>query len=148
MILYYYGRFAVKAKELHFLGSAIGALEESLKTTSESRHGQIYYWLARAYMLADEKLEAFSCAKKGSPILSNSLDKLENPDRDFERSLCKKLNELRDIMKELHIHLISINMIEKFLEDPSLKIDECKLYCSTIKEFDLLEGFLYEAKMW
>ena len=51
-------------------------------------------------------------------------------------------------MKDLHIHLISISMLEKLLEDSPIKVDECKLYCTSVKEFDILEGYLYEAKMW
>jgi tetratricopeptide (TPR) repeat protein len=148
VILYHYGRFCIKSKDQYFLGSGIGALEESLNTTSESRHGQIYYWLSKAYLLAEEKLEAFACAKKGIPIISNYLDKLENTDRDFERTLCKKLNELKDIIKDFHIHIISINMLEKLLEDSPVQVPECKLYISSVKDFDVLESFLYEAKMW
>lgn len=148
VILYHYGRFCVKSKDQHFLGSAIGALEECLNTTSEARHGQIFYWLSKAYLQSEEKLEAFACTKKAIPILSCTLDKMESEDRDYERSLLRKLNELKDIMKDLHIHLISIEMLEKLLDEPPLKLDECKLYCSAVKEFDMLEGFIYEAKMW
>ena len=148
VILYHYGRFCVKSNDVHFLGSAIGALEESLNTLGETRHGQIYYWLARAYLKADEKLEAFGCAKKALPAITSSLDRLENNERDSEKGLCKKLNEMRDILKDLHIHLISIGMLERLLEDVPLNVDDCKLYCLAIKDFDSLEGFLYEARMW
>lgn len=148
VILYHYGRFCVKSKDSQFLGSAIGALEESLNTSGETRHGQIFYWLAKAYLRADEKLEAFACAKKALPAITASLDKLESDERDCEKGLCKKLNEVKDILKDLHIHLISIGMFERLLDEVPLKIDDCKMYYSSIREFDALEGLIYEAKMW
>lgn len=148
ILLYHYGRFCIKSKDLHFLGSAIGALEECLNTTSESRHGQIYYWLSKAYLLSDEKIEAFICAKKSVPLLSSCIDKLEPSDKDYESLLNHKINELKDTMKELHIHLISIDLLERILEEPPLKLEECKLYCAAVKDFDVIEGSIYEAKMW
>jgi tetratricopeptide (TPR) repeat protein len=148
VILYHYGRFCIKSKDLNFLGSAIGALEECLNTSSEARHGQIFYWLSKAYLLAEEKIEAFACAKKAIPLLSSFLEKLETSDKNYENNLNRKLNELKDIMKELHIHLISIDLLERLLEEPPLKIEECKIYCDALKGFDMLEGSLYEAKMW
>ena len=148
IILYHYGRFCVKSKDLHFLGSAIGALEECLNTTSESRHGQIHYWLSKAYLLSDEKIKAFKCAKKAVPLISACLDKLDPSDKDYEINLNSKLNELKDTMKDLHIHLISIDLLERILEEPPLKLEECRLYCAAVKDFDLLEGSLYEARMW
>lgn len=148
VILYHYGRFCVKGKDSFFLGSAIGALEECLKSCSENRHGQIYYWLAQAYLQADEKIEAFNCAKKGVSLLSATLDKLKSTDPDFERKLTKKLNLLQDLIKELHIHIFTIEMLDNVMEDFPLRIDECKLYCSSIHQFDSLEGYIYESKMF
>ena len=148
ILLYHYGRFCIKSKDIQFLGSAIGALEECLNTTSEARHGQIYYWLCKAYLLSDEKIEAFNCAKKSVPLLSAALEKFENSDKIYESNLNRKLNELKDIMKELHIHLISIDLLERLLDEHPLKIEECKIYCEALKGFDLLEGSLFESKMW
>ena len=148
VILYHYGRLCVKGKDPLFLGSGIGALEECLSTCSENRHGQIYYWLTFAYLQAEEKIEAYECAKKGIYLLSHTLDRLDCIDSDFQKKLTKKINQLQEIMKILHIHIISIEMLEKILEDPlPILIGECKAYCSTIHDFDSLEGYLNEAKM-
>ena len=99
-------------------------------------------------MQAEEKLEAYKCAKKGISQLSQALIILNSNDLGFQKKLTTKINQLQDIMKKLHLHLISIEMLEKIIEDsPSLHIGECKLYCSTIQEFDSFEGYLIEAKM-
>ena len=147
VILYHYGRLCVKSKDPLFLGSAIGALQECLKSCSETRHGQIYFWLAFAYLQAEEKLEAFNCAKKFASLLTSALDKL-NCDPHYARRLTKKINQIQEIIKSLHIHVLSIEMLENALEDSPLKIDECKAHCLSIHEFDDLEGFLYEARMY
>lgn len=149
VILYHYGRLCVKSKDSLFLGSAIGALEECLKTCSETRHGQIYYWLTFAYLQAEEKLEAYQCAQKGVTLLSGILDKLQCIDPSFQRTLTKKISGLQKIIKDLHIHVINIEMIETVLDDFSeFRMEECKLYCESIMNFDILESRLYQAKMW
>lgn len=43
VLLYKYGKFCIKSLDLTFLGTAIGALEESLKLCDEFRYGSIYY---------------------------------------------------------------------------------------------------------
>ncbi|OMJ80440.1 hypothetical protein SteCoe_19287 [Stentor coeruleus] len=149
VILYHYGRLCVKSKDQLFLGSAIGALEETLKTCSEIRHGQIYYWLTYAYLQAEEKVEAFNCAKKSVALLSEILDKHKCFDPEYERRITRKINSLQSIIKDLHINILDIEMLEKVLEDsPPLRIEECKVYCNSIHKFDSLEGYLYEAKIF
>ena len=149
VILYHYGRLCVKSKEQVFLGSAIGALEETLKTCSETRHGQIYYWLTFAYKTAEEKIEAFNCAKKSIQLLNQKLQEKHCYDPKYDRRMIRKIESLQEVVDEFNFHMMEIETFEAVLEDsPPIKIEECIVYKDSICEFDLVEGRICEANMW
>lgn len=149
VILYHYGRLCVKSKEQVFLGSAIGALEETLKTCSETRHGQIYYWLTFAYETASEKIEAFHCAKKSIHLLNQKLQEKHCYDPEYDRRMIRKISALQEVIDEFNFHMMELETFEAVLDDsPPVKIEECTVYKDSICEFDLVEGLICEANMW
>ena len=148
VILYHYGRLCVKSNESPFLGSAIGALEEALQTCSESRHGQIYYWLTLAYMKADEKIEAYNSACKGIILLESKLQDKHCFSSEHDRRNLKKIKEMQGFIDDMVSNVMRIEDFEKELENSPVNIEQCKSLKDQILEFDQVEGSICEANMW
>lgn len=48
-LLYAYGKYVVKSNSQNYFGSAIGALEECIRSQVKERHSRINYFLGKAY---------------------------------------------------------------------------------------------------
>ena len=149
--LYHYGRLCLKSKDAVFLGSAVGALEECIKICSEYRHGGIYYWLMVGYILGNDKVQAYSYAKTGIQILTGLADKFSGGsfvEKSYEKKVIAKMNEMKDIVKDMHIDILNMEMLEKIIDNfqPS-KLEEAKIHCRNIAKFDQAEGAICNAKL-
>jgi tetratricopeptide (TPR) repeat protein len=147
--LYHYGRMCVKSKDSCFTGSAIGALEECLKICSEFRHPYIYYWLMTGYLSGGDKVKANQCAKIGSGLLNSELHKINTlTNKTQTKKLLLKVNSMKNVIKDLHMDILHIEMLEKILENyqPALQ-EEAKILCRNICKFDQIEGMILLAKL-
>mmetsp|Transcript_1176 Transcript_1176/g.1179 ORF Transcript_1176/g.1179 Transcript_1176/m.1179 type:complete len:483 (-) Transcript_1176:261-1709(-) len=151
--LYYYGKLCIKSTDATFIGSAIGALTECLKVCAESRHGQAYYWLAKGYLLVNEKINAYNCMKEAIPLLSSLVEKVNessSEDKHFEKKIFEKINELKEMMKTMYGDMVNFEIIDRVLKADTIdnaKTEECKIYCSSLRNFDYVEGDICEAKV-
>lgn len=149
--LYHYGRMCLKSKDTLFLGSAIGALEECLKTCGEYRHANIYYWLVEGYLMGNDKVQAFNYAKVGIGILSVIVDKSAEysyAEKPQHRKNLNRLNHMKTIVKEMHIDILNIGVLEKILSNYDKKnAEEAKIHCKNIMKFDPVEGNIFNAKL-
>lgn len=147
--LYHYGKMCIKSKDPAFLGSAIGALEECLKICSESRQPYICFWLMTGYLAGSEKLKAYEYAKLGSGLINTELQKINTL---FQKSQTKKLllkvNQMKNVLKEMHMDVLNIEILEKIIEnyDPS-QGEEARLHCKNITKFDQIEGTILLSKL-
>ena len=59
IFLYQFGKQAVRSKLTNFFGSAIGSLEECLRSCVEQRHSKVFYYIGLAYYNLGRPLTAF-----------------------------------------------------------------------------------------
>lgn len=59
VFLYKYGKFVVKSKQMIYMGSAIGILEECLNCCNSQRRAKICYYLGLGYRLIQRPLKSF-----------------------------------------------------------------------------------------
>mmetsp|Transcript_19037 Transcript_19037/g.19030 ORF Transcript_19037/g.19030 Transcript_19037/m.19030 type:complete len:329 (-) Transcript_19037:1005-1991(-) len=150
IFVYEYGKLCVKTQDPHFMGSAIGALLECLRGSSEDRYGQIYYWLSKAYLIAGEKIEAYDYMKKALSLLTTGIDKGDiAQERLSETKIAVKASELKELMRDMHGQIVNLDIISRILEGDTenCRYEECKIYCNAIRGFDKIEGDLCEAKI-
>lgn len=150
--LYYFGRMCVKNADSAVIGSAIGALLECLKVCAESRHGQIYFWLSKGYLLVNEKVSSYNCMRDAIPFLTNLVDKVNESsidDKHFEKKIFGKINELKEMMKTMYGDMVNYEIIERSLKNDIVenKLEECRIYCNSIRNFDNIEGDICEARV-
>ena len=122
--LYHYGRLCLKSKDPLFLGTAVGALEECLKICSHYRYGIIYYWLMTGYLAGNDKVQGYYYAKSGIPVLTSIIERLSQSshNRNHEKKVSFKLNEMKNLVKEMHMEMLNIEILDKILN----KLDEKK----------------------
>ena len=147
--LYYYGKMCIKSKDPGFLGSAIGALEECLKICSEFRQPYIYFWLMTGYLAGSEKLKAYQCAKIGSGLINTELHKINTLSHKTQtKMLLLKVNRMKTVLKEMHIDVLNIEILENIIENyhPG-QSEEARLHCKNITKFDQIEGTILLSKL-
>ena len=76
-LLYCYGKYIIKAKLSNYYGSAIGALEECLRSCIKERHGNIYYYLGLAYKHKEMGMKTFEYWEQANKNLSSKGKGLE-----------------------------------------------------------------------
>ncbi|OMJ83637.1 hypothetical protein SteCoe_15361 [Stentor coeruleus] len=148
--LYHYGRMCLKSKDSVFLGSAIGALEECLKICNFYRHGSVYYWLMIGYMTGGDKVQAYKYAKAGIGLLTNTIEKhgLSFGDKNYEQKVVHKINEMKNVAKDLHMDILNMEILDKIIENKDQgKYEEAKLHCKNISKFDKVEGAIFNYKL-
>lgn len=124
MFLYHYARYCTKSEDYIYNGSAIGALHECIRLCDPSKHGQIYYWLSKAYMLGRQHLDAYDTVKLALSTLPSkytrkmaelkrwildmqpSVEKLEAAEAilssDLNEANYKQFREICTDVKDLH----------------------------------------------
>lgn len=97
-------------------------------------------------MLANEKVDAYEYMKKAVSILTPGIEKLSEsvPDKANDSKTALKVLEMKELMRDMHGHIINIDIINRILEGDlqSCRYDECKIYCNAIRGFDHIEGDL------
>lgn len=149
--LYHYGRLCLKSRDKECLGSAVGALEECLKTSSEGRHGNISYWLMVGYSAGNDKFQAYTFAKKGIKHFSSVIGKFSSHcifNKALEKKVMGKMNEMKNLVKDMHIGVLNMEMLESILENFEInKLEEVKIHCKNIAKFDQIEGNILKARV-
>ncbi|CAG9333882.1 unnamed protein product [Blepharisma stoltei] len=132
--LYQYGRICVKSVDLTCIGSAIGALEECIKISDESRYGTLYYWLGKGQLLVRQNIEAFYSLK-------NSL-KWINTNK-------KNVSEIKDEIRALNEHVKTYEIVEKSIANDTNteELEQCKELCEDIRNFERSSGELLLSKI-
>lgn len=136
IFLYQYGRMCAKS-DTGYAGAAIGALDECLRCCSADQHGVIAYWLFKAYTAARQYIEALMTARK-------AVRKLDSKEH-------KKIKEINEFISTHNNILAVYETLESALDghlDTDEQIEECKMLCQIIKNFDNLIGELYIAKIY
>ena len=147
--LYHYGKMCIKSKDPGFLGSAIGALEECLKICSESRQPYICFWLMTGYLAGSEKLKAYQYAKTGAGLINTELQKLNTLlQKSQTKKLLLKVNQMKNVLKEMHMDVLNIEILEKIIENyNTAQGEEARLHCRNITKFDQIEGTISLSKL-
>ena len=148
--LYHYGRMCLKSKSLNFLGSAISALQECTKTAADFRQGQVLFWLSEGYLQAKEKVSAYQTMKEAIPLLSESIDKLsDHQDKIYERKILAKLGILKEKIRTMQGDMVNIDILEKEVKSDLKEdsLEEIQVFCSYVKNFEEIEGALWEAEV-
>lgn len=135
VLLYYYGLFCTKSEDFIFNGSAIGVLEECVRLCDESRYGNIFFWLARAYMMGRQYLDAYESIKLAIFHLSNSH--------------AKKVSILKKWLCDIEPSVLKIKTIEELLlkDLDSERYNACKALCKEVKPLHRLTIAIITAKM-
>lgn len=136
VFLYQFGRMCAK-HDSRYAGAAIGALDECLRSCAPDQHGVIAFWLFKAYIGARQHIEALMTARK-------AVRKLESKEH-------KKIKEINGFISIHNNVLVAHEALKTALHNPletEEQIEECKMLCSIIKNFDNLVGELYLAKIY
>jgi tetratricopeptide (TPR) repeat protein len=136
IFLYHFGKMCAK-HDSRYAGAAIGALDECLRSCGPEQHGVIAFWLFKAYIGARQHIEALMIARK-------AVRKLESKEH-------KKIKEINSFISIHNNLLVAHEAIETALEntlETEEQIEECKMLCSIIKNFDNLVGDMYLAKIY
>lgn len=137
IFLYLFGKYSTKSEDFRYNGAALSALQESLRLCDSSRLGNIYYWLAKSFMLARLHIDAYQNALLGLKIL--------------EKREVKKNSELSAFIKELKPSMDKIETVEKMLSDniDLIGLEKCKELCREIQNFHKLTAdILYARCLW
>lgn len=137
IFLYYYGRYCAKSEDYMFIGSAIGALHESLRLCDNTKYGLIYYWLSRAYMLGRQYIDAY--------------DKIRLAMKYLDSSYVRKISQLKRWQADIQDSILKIQEIENLLgknfDEASYK--KCKRLCYEVKDLHKLTvDVLYAKMLW
>ncbi|CAG9326692.1 unnamed protein product [Blepharisma stoltei] len=135
IFLYHYGRICTKSEDLSFNGSAIGALQETLRLSDKYRYGCIYYWLSKAYMLSRQHIEAYHAMK----------DSLKHLDHSEKR----KSTELKRMIQEMGPNIAAYEEIEHVLKNNLVNENQEKCFrlCKEISVYQKLTGEVLHAKL-
>ena len=139
VFLYHYGRYCTKSEDFNYNGSAIGALHECIRLCDISRFGLIYYWMAKAYMICRQYLEAYDTVKLALMHL--------------DPSYTKKMAELKIWLFDIQPSINKIAEVESILLS-SKDLDEigykrCKELCNELKDLHKLTvDVLYAKMLW
>ncbi|CAG9320344.1 unnamed protein product [Blepharisma stoltei] len=136
VLIYHYGKYATKSRNLNYRGAAISALAESLEHSSKNNYGNIHYWLSKAYILNNQPFEAYLSMKK-------ALKYLKNTDENKIQEIKKKIEEIKpkiDIIEH-----IDSKTTTKF--GNKLEIEKHKIQCEQLKNFQKGYSDIYLAKI-
>ncbi|CDW77883.1 ras-2 protein [Stylonychia lemnae] len=63
-LLYAYAKYVIESDQINYLGSAIGALEECLRSQVKERHSNINYYLGKGYQKMKQPVKVFEYWKQ------------------------------------------------------------------------------------
>ena len=101
VFLYLFGKLSTKSEDFRYNGAALSALQESLRLCDDSRTGDIYYWLSKAYMLARLHSDAYTTATQGIKLM--------------DKRKIKKIAELTSFVQELKASMDKVQQVEALL---------------------------------
>ena len=137
IFLYHYGRYCTKSEDFIYNGSAIGSLQECIRLCDSSKYGQIYYWLAKAYMLGRQHIDAYDTVK----LALSSLDP----------GYSRKMAELKRWISEIQTSVHKIEQAEAILigDLDEIKYKKFKELCAEVKDLHKLAvDVLYAKILW
>lgn len=137
VFLFEFGRLSTKSEDFRYNGAALGALNECLSLCDNERKGLIYYWIAKAYMLARLHIDAYENAKRALEYLPAKANK-------------KKI-ELRQFLAEINPNIVKIQLVETYFAGDLRKdnFDKCKKLCCELQNFHkLTSDILYSKTLW
>lgn len=133
VFLYYFCKYSVQSEDTTMTGIAKGILQELFRLCDNTREGNIYYWLSRAYMQSKQYPKAYKCA-------FNAVSSLDLKERN-------KINEMKKVMYDMKIHMDRIEKFEFKIQSGTIdsqlleKIEE-------LKDFHKPSGELLIAKVY
>ncbi|OMJ91955.1 hypothetical protein SteCoe_5389 [Stentor coeruleus] len=133
VFLYYFCKYSVQSEDVIMTGIAKGILKELFRLCDNTREGNIYYWLSRAYMQSKEYPKAYRCA-------FNAVASLDIKERN-------KINEMKKIMYDMKVNMDRIEKLETKIQNETIdnqlweKIDE-------LKDFHKPSGEILTAKAY
>jgi tetratricopeptide (TPR) repeat protein len=137
VFLFQFGRLSIKSEDFRFNGAALSALQESLRLCDETRLGDIYYWLSKAFMLARLHDDAFKTATFALELL--------------DRRKLKKINELKSFVNEIKPSMTKIENLNQLLKNEvnCQNFEQLKKICKDIQNFHKLTAdVLYAKILW
>lgn len=102
VFLYFFGKLSTKSEDFRYNGAALSALQESLRLCDDTRAGDIYYWLSKAYMLARLHPDAYLTAVQGIKYM--------------DKRKIKKIAELTSFVQEHKRSMDKIKHVEELLQ--------------------------------
>ncbi|CAG9331649.1 unnamed protein product [Blepharisma stoltei] len=135
VFLYHYGRICAKSADPSYRGSAIAALEESLRLCNKTRFGKIYYWLAKVLVEDKQIYEASKAIKKARKLLPST----EVP----------KLNEIKQLYEDIRPKIELIDTLKNSFKANMTEeeLANCKNLCDQVKVFSKEIGECYDARL-
>ena len=135
VFLFQFGRLSIKSEDFRYNGAALSALQESLRLCDETRLGDIYYWLSKAFMLARLHDDAYRAAVRSLEYL--------------DRRKLKKINELKSFISEMKPSMTKIENLNKALEGEinSSNFENLKKTCKEIQNFHKMTADVFYSKI-
>ena len=135
VFLYHYGRYCTKSEDFIYNGSAIGSLQECIRLCDSSKYGQIYYWLAKAYMLGRQHIDAYDTVKLALRFL----------DPVYSRKMAELKRWIGEIQTSVHKIEEAEAILEKDLDEIQYK--KFKDLCAEVKDLHKLAVDVLSAKI-
>jgi tetratricopeptide (TPR) repeat protein len=137
VFLYLFGKFCTKSEDFRYNGTALSALTESLRLCDETRFGDIYYWLAKAFILARLHSDAFFYAINAGKFL--------------DKRKVKKIAEMTSFVQEVKPNMDKIVLVENLIsaEFQLVAFEKAFRICEEVQEFHKLTADILQAKcLW
>ena len=135
IFLFEFGRLSIKSEDFRYNGAALSSLQECLRQCDQTRLGDIYYWLSKAFMLARLHEDAYKSATQALECL--------------DRRKLKKINELKCFIIEIKPSMAKIENLNKILEGDvsSLNFENLKKTCKEIQSFHKMTADIFYSKI-